>query len=111
MIFEKFIGINDVPGPNGIVKNVNEGVICSINNFINKTYTWENSFITFLDNFKMNAFGVGHYTIIDKNNVIARFGSREHNISFNNDYTEFESIRKDDSQIIKGKLKIENNNY
>ena len=32
--FEKFIGINDVPGPNGIVKNVNEGVICSINNFI-----------------------------------------------------------------------------
>ena len=28
--FEKFIGINDVPGPKGIVKNVNEGVICSI---------------------------------------------------------------------------------
>jgi spore coat polysaccharide biosynthesis predicted glycosyltransferase SpsG len=31
LIFEKFIGINDVPGPHGIVKNVNEGVICSIN--------------------------------------------------------------------------------
>ena len=29
--FEKFIGLNDVPGPNGIVKNINEGVICSIN--------------------------------------------------------------------------------
>ena len=29
--FERFIGINDVPGPNGIVKNINEGVICSIN--------------------------------------------------------------------------------
>jgi len=28
--FERFIGIKDVPGPNGIVKNVNEGVICSI---------------------------------------------------------------------------------
>ena len=28
--FEKFIGINDVPGPNGIVNNVNEGIICSI---------------------------------------------------------------------------------
>ena len=35
LIFEKFIGINNVPGPNGIVKNVNEGVICSINKFIN----------------------------------------------------------------------------
>jgi len=34
IIFEKFIGLNDVPGPNGIVKNVNEGVICSINKFI-----------------------------------------------------------------------------
>ena len=34
LIFEKFIGLNDVPGPNGIVKNVNEGVICSINKFI-----------------------------------------------------------------------------
>ena len=31
LIFEKFIGINNVPGPNGIVKNVNEGIICSIN--------------------------------------------------------------------------------
>jgi hypothetical protein len=30
-ILEKFIGLNDVPGPNGIVNNVHEGVICSIN--------------------------------------------------------------------------------
>jgi len=32
LIFERFIGINDVPGPNGIVINVNEGIICRINN-------------------------------------------------------------------------------
>ena len=30
-IFERFIGINDVPGPNGIVKNVKEGIICRVN--------------------------------------------------------------------------------
>ncbi len=36
LIFETFIGLNDVPGPNGIVKNINEGIICSIN----KTYSW-----------------------------------------------------------------------
>ena len=35
LIFEKFIGLNDVPGPNGIVKNVNEGIICSINKIVN----------------------------------------------------------------------------
>ena len=33
LIFEKFIGINDVPGPKNIIfKNVNEGIICRINN-------------------------------------------------------------------------------
>ena len=35
LIFEKFIGLNDVPGPNEIVKNVNEGIICSINKMYN----------------------------------------------------------------------------
>jgi len=29
--FETFIGINDVPGPSGMVYNVHEGIICSIN--------------------------------------------------------------------------------
>jgi hypothetical protein len=28
---KRFVGINDVPGPNGIVRNVHEGIICSIN--------------------------------------------------------------------------------
>ena len=124
LIFERFIGLHDVPGPNGIVKNVNEGVICSINN-INKflynfrldvfregnyksihlkTYSWENSSIKFLDNFKMDAFGKGTYTVIDKQNIIANFGDRTHNITFNNDYTEFTSTRKDDLQIVSGKV-------
>jgi hypothetical protein len=92
--FEKFIGINDVPGPNEIVKNVNEGIICSINEFINnnlenKTYTWENLYIKFLRNFKMDAFGEGYYQFIDKHNIIANFGGREHNINFSEDYTSF----------------------
>jgi lipopolysaccharide biosynthesis glycosyltransferase len=111
LIFEKFIGLNDVPGPNGIVENINEGVICSINNFvivideiINKTYSWENSYIKFLDNFKIDAFGEGNYKIIDKQNIIAKFGGRIHNISFNIHYTEFTSTRKEDLQIVNGKV-------
>ena len=63
----------------------------------------ENSYIKFLDNFKMDAFGKGDYKIIDEQNIIANFGDRIHNISFNIDYTEFSSIRKDDLQIINGK--------
>jgi hypothetical protein len=107
LFFEKFIGLNDVPGPNGIVKNVNEGVICSINKInkiIKKTYTWENSQIKFLNYYKMDAFGDGSYKIIDKQNIIAKFGGREHNIIFNTGYTEFSSTRKDDLQIVNGKL-------
>ena len=69
-----------------------------------KSYTWENSYITFLDDFKMDAFGEGNYQIIDKQNIIANFGGRIHYISFNIDYTEFSSTRKDDLQIVKGKL-------
>jgi predicted oxidoreductase len=76
----------------------------SMDEIRNKTYTWENSYIRFLDNFKMDAFGEGDYTIIDKQNIIARFGGRIHNIIFNHDYTEFSSTRKDDLQIVNGKL-------
>lgn len=34
LIFEKYIGITNVPGPNGVVNNVNEGIICRVNNQI-----------------------------------------------------------------------------
>ena len=31
LIFERFIGIHDVPGPNGVITNTNEGIICRVN--------------------------------------------------------------------------------
>jgi hypothetical protein len=75
------------------------------NNFINNKYSWgENSYIKFLDNNIMDAFGIGNYKIIDNHNITAYFGGREHNIQFNNNYTEFISIRKDDLCVINGKL-------
>jgi hypothetical protein len=75
-----------------------------INNVENKTYTWVDSYIKFLNNFKMDAFGEGNYKIIDEQHIIASFGGRIHYISFNIDYTEFSSTRKDDLQIVNGKL-------
>ena len=71
---------------------------------IKNKYSWGDSTIKFLDNCKMDAFGEGNYTIIDNNNIIAYFGGREHNIKFNNDYTEFTSIRKDDLCFMSCKL-------
>jgi FkbM family methyltransferase len=108
--FERFIGITDVPGPHGIVKDVNEGIICSIcinefpNNLSNKKYSWEGSSITFLENYDMDAFGKGFYKFIDKYNIIAYFGDRKHYIFFNDDFTRFSSIRKDDLQIVTGTI-------
>ena len=108
LIFEKFIGINDIPGPNGIVKNSNEGIICSVNfiisNIKNKSYTWENDSIIFLDNFEMNAFGRGYYRLIDQYNILAFFGGKVHCIVFNNEYTSFVSTRKCDSEIVNGTI-------
>ena len=70
----------------------------------NKTYSWGDSYIKFLDNLKMDAFGQGNYQIINAQNIIAIFGGKIHDISFNDDYTEFSSTRKDDLQIVKGKI-------
>ena len=61
-------------------------------------------YIKFLDNFKMDAFGEGHYKIMDRQNIVATFGGRVHFIHFNNDYTTFTSIRRDDSQKVEGKF-------
>jgi FkbM family methyltransferase len=75
------------------------------NNFINNKYSWgEDSYIKFLENNIMDAFGVGNYKLIDNHNITAYFGGKEHNIQFNNNYTNFISIRKDDLCIVKGKL-------
>jgi hypothetical protein len=79
----------------------------SINNIAiikNKRYSWSDSYIKFLDDFKMDAFGEGYYTVIDNYNIVAFFGCREHNIKFNDDYTEYISTRTDDLCIINGKI-------
>lgn len=71
---------------------------------INKKYSWQNSSITFLENGEMRAFGNGHYKETEKNIVEAVFGSRKHLLTFNEDYTEFISVREGDNEIVKGKI-------
>jgi O-methyltransferase len=106
LIFESFIGINDVPGPNGIVKNINEGIICSINRLVNKRYIWQSDNIKFLENGNMDAFGPGSYEFINSSVIKANFGSRIHTITFNKDFTEFISVRTGDNEVVTGSLKI-----
>ena len=66
---------------------------------VNKTYTWQNSTITFLDNFKINE---GSYKIIYKQTIVANFDGKEHIIYFNKDYTSFTAIT--DDSTINGKI-------
>jgi hypothetical protein len=68
----------------------------------NKKYSWENSFITFLEDGEMNAFGKGLFIQEETYRFQANFGGRIHSLVFNSDYTEFISTRKDDGQIVKG---------
>jgi lipopolysaccharide biosynthesis glycosyltransferase len=108
LIFERFIGLADVPGPHGLVKDTHEGIICRVNftniDLRNKKYTWQKDFITFLENGNMNAFGKGTY--IQESTYIfqANFGGRKHTLVFNNEYTEFTSTRHGDNEIVKGTL-------
>ena len=92
-----------MPGPNNkVVKNTSEGIICRINQLLNKKYVWENSNIEFLENGKMNAFGPGKYQFIDKYLVKCHFGVKEHLLKFNGNYSRFISVRKDDFEVVLG---------
>jgi protein O-GlcNAc transferase len=73
---------------------------------INKKYSWgdSGSYIKFLENLKIDAFGEGNYTIIDNNNITAYFNCKEYHIKFNDNYTEYISTSKDDLSIIIGKI-------
>ena len=77
--------------------------VAHINNLLNKTFSWNNSSIKFL-NFKMNAFGAGLYNYIDEFLVKADFGNEEHILRFNNNFTNFTSIRIRDNFYVNGKL-------
>ena len=108
--FEKFIGINNIPGPNKIVKNSYEGIICKINiqvnPLLNKVYTWGNikDTIKFLENNTLDSFGKGKYKFLDKYLVRATFGGREHLLKFNEKYDKFISMRNKDFCIVYGSI-------
>jgi hypothetical protein len=74
------------------------------NILINRKFSWGNSYIKFLDNFKMDAFGDGRYTNIDSYNIIAYFGGKNHYIKFNDNFTEFYSININNLEIVCGKV-------
>tara|TARA_B100000686_G_C16792560_1_gene979821 strand:- start:2028 stop:3641 length:1614 start_codon:yes stop_codon:yes gene_type:complete len=72
------------------------------NSIINKKYVWEKSTIEFLANGKMKAFGSGKYRFINKYLIKCDFGGREHLLKFDEDYSRFISVRKDDFEVVVG---------
>ena len=50
----------------------------------------------------MKAFGLGKYSFIDKYLVKCDFGGWEYLLKFNDDYSRFISIRKDDFEVVVG---------
>ena len=74
----------------------------NVSPLLKKTYIFENSTIEFLENGKMNAFGPGKYKFIDKYLIKCDFGGREHLLKFNENYSRFFSVRKDDFEVVVG---------
>jgi O-methyltransferase len=95
LIFKTFIGLTNVPGPHGIVENTNEGIICEIfknkykNILLDKIFSWENSEIKFLRDFKISGIKNGTYEHIDNFNIIATCDEKKYYIKFNDDYTAY----------------------
>jgi len=85
-----------------ILFNIKFPILPKIHPLLNKTYKWENHTITFLKNGQMNAFGPGKYRFIDKYLVKCDFGGREHILKFNQNYSTFISVRKNDFEVVKG---------
>ena len=48
----------------------------------------------------MDAFGYGEYEYTNEYNIIAYFGDKKHNITFNDTFSEFESIRDGDNEVV-----------
>ncbi len=78
--------------------------ICKIDILKSKSYNWHNSYIKFISNNKMEAFGDGLYCFINNNLIYGYFGGREHFIKFDKDFKNYISIRKGDFEVICGKL-------
>ena len=96
----KIIKMNDFLNKIKIKNNINKIMML----FINKKYTWGNQSITFLNNFEIDSFEKGYYKFINQYNIIAKIGQKIYNIIFNENYTIFKSIRKDNLEIIMGKI-------
>jgi hypothetical protein len=71
---------------------------------INKSFSWNTERITFLEKGKLFAFGFGIYDEIDECVCKAHFGTFEHILIFNKEYTEFTSVRKIDNEVVRGRL-------
>jgi hypothetical protein len=107
LLFEQFIGLTSLPGPSGLVENTHEGIICRVNRRVyaieNKTYSWQNGFITFHDDFKINN-NRGYYAHVSECEIEAYFGGEKHTLRFNKDYRQFISTRKRDLEIVIGNV-------
>jgi O-methyltransferase len=109
LLFDKYVGLYNVPGLNNIIfKNVSEGIITHVNpfvkNFINKTYKWDESgYITFSGGELYTTWGNGQYRILKDNFVEVSWMGFSHMIKFNEEFTNFVSIRTSDLNISIGR--------
>jgi hypothetical protein len=118
-IFEKFIGLHNVPGPNDtLVKHVNEGIICRVNKefpqLINKTFSWNNNeTVTFTISagfqFKFSHGSVCQYEYLSSQSINVKIGRHHcYILTFNDAFTEYTGVNSIDNIRVYGKYLNEN---
>lgn len=72
-----------------------------------RSYFWGKEKIHFLPEGKLRAFGDGHYVLLNHHIVYASFGSHEHFLKFDKDFTKYIALRKHDFLFIRGEEAVE----
>jgi len=68
-----------------------------------KSYTWNSATIRFINGLLATPWSIGTYTY-NENSVNATWSGYSHDLTFNPDYTSFTSVRKNDNEVVTGKL-------
>ena len=72
---------------------------------VGKTYTWNKGVIKFITNSVLiTSWEIGVYMVVGPRNVIATWHGLTHNLTFNDDFTQYESRRTPDNNVVIGVL-------
>lgn len=102
--FRNFITNNNIEFNTSLINIINYNTNNDTLSIVDKKFKWNNGSITFKNDGILEGFDKGHYYQLDKNTVLADFGSKTHLLVFSKELTKFIAICKNNRTIARGEL-------